>query len=524
MQLRPGAQLRRKNRSARQRASRDGAASQGDFCDEEGVAPGPGGVPFSTLVVAPRHSAASNPVMSRPKNGQTLEVRFERLAYGGEAVGRADGFVVFAKYAAPGELARIKITKSKKSYAQGKVLEILEPAPERIDPVCPLFGTCGGCSWQHLPIEEQMRWKEEIVRDALRPLPDAGSVPILPVVPSPNAHRYRNKMEFTFARDAETQRLAAGFHMPGNWKHILDVEKCWLAPEPAERVLRAAVAEGERQCLTAWDPTRHHGALRHLVLRWSVEEQKLLAAILTGDQSLDFSAFADALFNAEPALAGLMWGLNSGKSDVARAESVLAQRGEESFDERLGPFLFRVSLGSFFQTNTRGAEKLYDTAKEALELTGSETLLDAYCGTGTIGIYCGRETAELYGIEIVQDAIWDARANAWRNGLENATFVAGDMRTTLPRVLDVIPGRIDRLVVDPPRGGMDKKSLQQLVKLGAPIIAYVSCNPTTMARDLETALENGYIIEWVRPVDMFPQTYHVECVAKLKKINKESEP
>lgn len=456
---------------------------------------------------------ARNP---RPKNGQLIEVTFDTLAYGGEAIARADGFVVFAKHAAPGDRARVRIVKAKKNYAEAELVEILTSSPTRIEPVCPLFTVCGGCTWQHLAIEEQRRWKERIVRDSLRPLPNNETIEVRPLVSSPESFRYRNKMEFTFFRDWGTGPLVAGFHKPGNWKQILDVERCWLSPEPVERLLRAAVAEGERQKATAWNPRIHEGTLRHLVVRHSVHEDAYLAMVLTGDDKLDFAPFADALFAAEPKLKGLVWGLNEGQSDVARASCILATRGEETFEERLGALSFRISMASFFQTNTRGAEELYRVTKEALELTGAETLLDAYCGTGTIGIFCADKVKTLYGIEIIQEAIWDARENAVRNGIQGAIFLAGDMRRTLPTLLNSIEGGIDRLVVDPPRGGMDQKALEQLVALRAPVIAYVSCNPTTMARDLETALAAGYRIEYVVPVDMFPQTYHVECVAKLR--------
>jgi 23S rRNA (uracil1939-C5)-methyltransferase len=392
---------------------------------------------------------------------------------------------------------------------------VISPSPTRVDPKCSLFTKCGGCSWQHLPIEEQHRWKERIVHDSLRSLPNAESIQVKPLVASPETWRYRNKMEFTFSQN-EDASLVCGFHKPGNWKEILNVEQCFLAPESIEKILVAAVAEGQRQETSAWNPRRHEGTLRHLVLRHSVEENAVLGMLLTGDRNLDFEAFSKALFAAEPTLKGISWGLNEGRSDVARASEILDTRGEETFVERLGPYHFRISMASFFQTNTRGAEKLYDTAKEALELTGNERMLDAYCGTGTIGIYCADQLKELYGIEIIQEAIWDARENAASNGIDNATFMAGDMRKALPILMGAIEGRINRLVVDPPRGGMDKKALKKLLELQAPVMVYVSCNPTTMCRDLEAAIEAGYRIESVTPVDMFPHTYHVECVAKLK--------
>jgi len=450
----------------------------------------------------------------RPKKGDVVEVSFDALAYGGEAIARHEGFVLFTKYAAPGDRAKVRVTKSKSSFGEADLVEVTVPAPERVPAPCSVFGACGGCVWQHLPIEVQQHWKEQAVRDSLRPLPNAAEIPVRPLIGSPAAWHYRNKVEFTFQRHADGT-LVGGYHRPGDWRQILDVEKCWIAPEGFSRVLRAAVAEGERQHAGAWDPRDHCGTLRQLVLRHSVHEDKILAMLMTGDRNVDFDAFAKALMAAEPRLAGVAWGLNAGQSDVARASEILDQRGEATFEERLGDLRFRISLASFFQTNTRGAQRLYQVAKDALELTGSERLFDAYCGTGTIGIFCADQCREIYGIDIVQEAIWDARENASRNGVKNATFLAGDMRLTLPTMLNAIEGRIDRLVVDPPRGGMDKRALEQLLALRAPRMVYVSCNPSTMARDLQQALQAGYSIDEVTPVDMFPQTYHVECVAKL---------
>jgi 23S rRNA (uracil1939-C5)-methyltransferase len=451
---------------------------------------------------------------AKSKKGGTVEVTFDSLGYGGPAVGRIDGMVVFTKYAAPGDRAMVRLTKSKKTWAEGQLAEVLSPGPARIAPRCDLFTRCGGCTYQHLTIEAQLAGKAAIVRDALRPLPGWDTIPVHPIVPSPDAWRYRNKVEFTFARDGDGP-LRGGFHSPNNWWDILDVHQCHIAPEPFERVLRAAVAEGERQKLSTWSNRTYTGTLRQLVLRHSVAEDSVIALLLTGDKRLDFEPLAKALFAAEPRLKGVAWGLNDSMSDIARPTAMLATQGEDSFEERLNDLRFRVSLASFFQTNTRGAVRLYETTRQALQLTGREVLLDAYCGTGTIGLFCARECAHVHGIELVQEAIWDARANAALNGIRNTTFLAGDMRLTLPIMLGAIEGRIDRLVVDPPRGGMDKKALEQLLAIRAPRMVYVSCNPTTMARDLQAALDTGYRIESVTPVDMFPQTYHVECVAAL---------
>jgi 23S rRNA (uracil1939-C5)-methyltransferase len=451
------------------------------------------------------------------KRGDIVEADVESLVYGGRALARVDGYVLFVPHAAPGDCVRVRVTRRKSSWGEAELVSIVSPAPERIAPPCPLFGSCGGCSWQHLPIRMQEHWKERIIAEALHPAQALQKDPIViePIVPSPTPFHYRNKMEFTFGRSEPDGPLLLGFHTPGNWRDVLDVPECWLHPAPFNAILTAARREGQRQWLSAWNPSRNEGMLRHLVVRWSDHEQAALVAVLTGKRTgFDFEAFRKALVEACPQIKGVTWGLNAGKSDVARAEEVLGTWGEQSLEERLGSLRFRVSLQSFFQTNTRGALQLYSVAREYLGLTGRERLFDAYCGTGTIGIFCAGQAREVYGIDLVREAIWDARANAEANGLRNCTFMAGDMARALPSLLGAIPGKFDRLVVDPPRGGMDKRALDQLLALRVPVMVYVSCNPTTMARDLQAAVQAGYRIERVRPVDMFPQTYHIECVTR----------
>lgn len=461
--------------------------------------------------------AAEQPPRPRPSKSAELDLKIESLAYGGAGVARHENFVLFVPFTAPGDTVRAVVTKRKSNWGEARARELLVASPDRVEAPCPLFMTCGGCTWQHLPIEAQLRAKAQIVADSIRHIPGAESVELLPIAPSPDTWRYRNKMEFTFGTDRMTGDLVSGFHMPGDWRNILDVEHCWLAPETVERVLRAAVAEGKRQGLSAWNPNIHRGTLRQLIVRHSVTQDALIAVLLTGDrEKIDFQKFAAALQAAEPTLKGIGWGINSAVSDIARAEVMVDSVGELALEETLGALSFRISPASFFQSNSRGASVLYDAVVEMAELTGRETLLDAYCGTGTIGQYCAKKVRTVYGLELITEAVWDARENAARNGLDNCTFVAGDIRHTLPSLMNSIESRIDRLIVDPPRGGMEKKALEQLLALRAPLIVYVSCNPTTMARDMMQAHEAGYRLEAVRPVDMFPQTYHVECVARLR--------
>ncbi len=458
----------------------------------------------------------ASPQSPRPPKSAELELTIESLAFGGAGVARHEGFVLFVPYTAPGDRVRAVVTKRKGSWGEARAQELLSPSPSRVAPECPLFQVCGGCTWQHLDYAAQARAKQAIVADALRQIAGLRDVQVEPIRTAPSPWRYRNKMEFTFGTSRLTGEMVAGFHQPGDWRTILDVERCWLAPEGVERVLRAAVAEGRRQGASVWDPRVHKGMMRHLIVRHSAHEDALIAVILTGgEDGFDFRAFAASLRAAEPTLRGVAWGLNSGRSDVARPERMLASEGEMTLTERLGELTFRISPESFFQSNTRGAELLYDTAVEFAELDGRQVLLDAYCGTGTIGQYCARRARRVLGLELVTEAVWDARENARRNGLDNCTFVAGDIRHTLPAAVQSLEQRIDRVIVDPPRGGMEKKALEQLLGLRAPVFVYVSCNPTTMARDFQQAIEAGYRLDRIRAVDMFPQTYHIECVARL---------
>lgn len=450
--------------------------------------------------------------------GDIVEVDIDSLAYGGRGIGRLDGYVVFVPWVAPGDRVRARLTKRKSGYAEADLVEIVRPSPTRVAPPCSLFTRCGGCSGQHMDAPTQRHWKQDIVAGALRPVAalEGGHYTMEPLVPSPDDWHYRNKMEFTFGQEGPDAPLKLGFHLPSNWKHILNVERCWLQPAALDGLLDAARAEGRRQGLDAWNPVRHEGMLRQLMVRWSVHEGRALVALLTGRrEGLDFDAFRAAIVAACPKVKGVVWGLNAGQSDVARASQVLATWGDDMLEEHLEGLRFRISLGSFFQTNTRGAEQLYSVAREYLGLTGRERLFDAYCGTGTIGLFCAAQCREVVGIEIVREAVWDARLNAQLNGLgERCRFIAGDMADTLPRVLASLDGPVDRLVVDPPRGGMEKDALARLLAIKAPVLVYVSCNPTTMARDLVQAIEAGYVVERVRAVDMFPQTSHIECVAR----------
>lgn len=457
------------------------------------------------------------------KKGALADLRIESLAFGGRGIARVDGLVVFVEQALPGDMVRARITRRKTQYAEAQMTELLEPSADRVEAPCPVFGVCGGCKMQNYAYTEQLRHKQQHVADALEHIARQQNFNMHPIVPSPDPWHYRNKMEYAFGTDADG-RIEIGFHRAGDYRRIVEVKQCAIQPELLDEVLAHlsgeinACAGGEKSRLVPYNKDTHEGFLRHLVLRISRTTGEFLVAILTGaGEWKALPGIAERFVRRFSACRGFLWGVNRSVSDVARMEEKRFQSGDGWIEESLGGKKFRISAFSFFQTNTLGAKALYDTVKDFCELTGGEQVLDAYCGTGSIGIYVSDAAARVVGVELVREAVWDARFNARENGADNCTFLAGEMREVLPMLGQTVGGRFDRLIVDPPRGGMDKKSLRQLIGIRAPLLVYVSCNPATLARDAVTLTEAGYTVEDVQAVDMFPHTYHVESVIKFRR-------
>lgn len=455
-----------------------------------------------------------------PKHGE-IELDILDLAYGGKGVAKVDNFVVFVAGAVPGDRVRARIVKRQKNHAEAETVEVLRPSPDRVAAPCPLFGRCGGCSWQNLPYSVQLAHKHKQAEEALAHLGKVRPETILPIVPSPAEWRYRNKMDFTFGTNDRGETVL-GFHRPGMFWQIVEVSACLLQPEPLDRLLAALTGWVKRKGLTAYRQKTHSGFLRHFILRHSVASGEVVAVLLTNAGELpDKEEMIDELRAACPELKGFVWGRHTSMADFARMEEEVWRWGEPWTFEKLEGLSFRVSPLSFFQVNTRAAEKLYGVVRDLLgEDAGSARLLDAYCGTGSIGLFCAGKVGEIVGVEIVRDAIWDARENAARNGVRNCTFIAGDMREALDLALKTSPLPFDRVIMDPPRGGMDKRALKGLLEIGAPVLIYVSCNPATLARDLLAITDAGYRPVVMQPVDLFPQTYHIEIVVRFDKIAK----
>jgi len=462
------------------------------------------------------------------KKGATVELSIESVAFGGRGISRDSGMVVFVDGAVPGDRVRARITRRKPQFAEADTLEILQPSPQRLAARCEVFGVCGGCKWQHFEDAGQLAAKQLHVADSLRQIAKTHHFEMRPIIASPASWNYRNKMEYSFGEDEASGRIITGFHRAGDYRRIVHAgPHCLIQPPGLSEILTWIEARLNADRATEgpdfrpYRQTQHTGFLRHLVVRYSHTTGDFLIAILTASgRWMGAQAFAKDLLAQFPHVRGFQWGTTDSLSDVARMEKQKFQLGETTIEEQLGEFRFRISTFSFFQTNTRGAELLYDVVRDFAELTGRETVLDAYCGTGTIGIYLSRQASKVVGIELVPDAVWDARHNAKINNAENCTFLAGEMRDILPQVPALFGSHFDRVVVDPPRGGMDKKSLRLLLGIRAPLLVYVSCNPATLARDAATLVESGYIPEVVQPVDMFPHTYHVESVIKFRLADK----
>jgi 23S rRNA (uracil1939-C5)-methyltransferase len=443
---------------------------------------------------------------TRPSLGDELELVIESLAHGGRGVARSGGYVLFVQGAIPGDRVRARVSKRKRSYGEARVSELLEPAPDRIEP----RAEHPGAPWQVMPYERQLEEKQNQVVDALERIGGFEQIPVEPIVPAVEQWRYRNKVEYSFGQDPDG-RLVLGFHPPGSWRQVVAIDEDVLA-SPAVDALRARVRDWcEQEGLTAYDRETHAGFLRNLVVREGRRTGQLQVRLVTspGDfRAAHFAETADA--------HSVIWSKTATLAEVTRdAESKLVS-GDASIEERIGSLRFSISPDAFFQTNTEMAERLYSVVAELAGLTGAERVFDLFCGIGTIGLTLAPQAGEVWGVEIVEEAVADAIANAELNGVGNARFFAGDIRTAA-RPLVEQAGQPDVVVVDPPRAGLSQKIVRRIVEMGAKRIVYVSCNPTTLAPNARQLADAGWTLERVQPVDMFPQTPHIECVGVLER-------
>jgi 23S rRNA (uracil1939-C5)-methyltransferase len=437
---------------------------------------------------------------SRPRQGEELVLEIDSLAQGGRGVARANGYVVFVTGALPGDRVRARLTKAKRAFAEASAVKVVEPAPDRIPDRCLHDGEpCPGAPWQGLPYDQQLEEKARQVEEALRRLGGLDEFDLKPIVPAVEQWRYRNKLEYSFGeRDGE---LVLGFHRRGSWSQVIDAEDCLLA-SPVNNAERNAVREwARREGIPAYDRRDGAGVLRNLVVREGRRTGQVQTRLVTSP-----AGFAKPPVDLHTVVEGTGGG-------TAGPTGVL---GEEFLEEELGGLRLRISHPAFFQTNTEMAERLCAIVADAAGLTGSDRVFDLYCGIGTIGLLLAGDAGEVWGIETVPEAIDDARENAARNRIENARFTAQDVRLGVRPLLEEA-GAPDVLVVDPPRAGLSKKITRRVIECQARRLVYVSCNPTTLAPNAAQLVDAGYRLRQVTPVDMFPHTPHVECVALLER-------
>jgi 23S rRNA (uracil1939-C5)-methyltransferase len=435
-----------------------------------------------------------------PRRGEELSLEIESLAHGGRGVARADGYVVFVSGGLPGDRVRARMERAKRDFGEARAIELIDPSPDRIPDRCLHDGEpCPGAPWQGLPYERQLAEKTRQVDDALRRLGGLDEFELEPIEPAQEQWRYRNKLEYSFGERAG--ELVLGFHRRGSWAEVIDAEDCLLASERNNAARNRVRAWARREGIAPYELRERSGVLRNLVVREGIRSGQVQTRLVT----------APARFPKPPVDLHTVVEDPSGHTDGPTG--VL---GEELLEERVGALRLSISPAAFFQTNTVMAERLYAIVGGYAGLSRDERLFDLYCGIGTIALGLAPQAAEAWGVEAVPEAVADAQRNADANGIANAHFVSADVRLGV-RPLMERAGRPDVVVVDPPRAGLSKKVVRRVIECGAQRVVYVSCNPTTLAPNAAQLSAAGYRLRRVRPVDMFPQTPHVECVALLER-------
>lgn len=473
------------------------------------------------------------------RNGQEYTVVIEKLTHGGAGMTKIDGMPVFVDGAIPGQEVIIVITKRRDRFAEARIVKVLRRAREEITPRCQHFHDCGGCQWQHLPYDRQLVYKEGIIRETLEHLTpvDADVRKTLPgrvlkIIPSPQVFHYRNKLEMSFGfasmrvEEKNGKRIyfdenpSIGFHQPGNWSTVLPISECHLYDEQIGTLLMDVRRFMQDSRLPVYNPKTHKGLLRTLLLRRGIHTGEYMIGFLVNARKKELEAMFQHFmrFAGRPGLASLLVIENTGLNDKPEAPKVHTLVGKPHITERLFDLSFDISPFSFFQTNTLGAEKLYQAIHQAADLSQRDTVLDAYCGMGTIGQYLARFCQKVVGIESHPSAVEDALKSAGRNRVGNISFYRGRTEQVLGSQLKAgAKYAFDVIVTDPPRAGMHPDAVKAIIEHNPAKVVYVSCNTATFARDLGTFLKAGYELRTVQPVDMFPHTAHIETVSLLQK-------
>jgi 23S rRNA (uracil1939-C5)-methyltransferase len=451
----------------------------------------------------------------------------EDYAAEGKSIARVEGKVIFIENAIPGDVVDIRLGKNKKDWAEGHITAFRQYSPDRVTPFCSHFGVCGGCRWQMLPYPRQLQYKQQQVEEVLRRIGKVVLPEITPILGAPVATHYRNKIEYTFSNRRfllpeelndpaiTPDQNVAGFHAKGLFDKVVDIDTCYLQEEPTNRLRKAVRDYGLRHGLPFYDIREHQGWLRNLQLRICTTGE-IMANLVVGYEDEEQTGGLTRLLRDEfPELTTLLLTVNRKWNDSITGLQPRILFGKGYVLEKLEDFYFKIGPQSFFQTNTRQGEALYRVARDYAELTGKETVYDLYCGTGSIGIFLSRQAGRIVGVEVVEEAVADARENAALNGIAQSRFFAGDVVDICRDELFGKEGRPDVIITDPPRAGMHEALVKKILEIGAPTVVYVSCNPATQARDLRL-LDAAYTVTRVQPVDMFPHTHHIENVVQLK--------
>lgn len=453
-------------------------------------------------------------------------VEITGVAAEGKSIARVDDMVVFIPYGAPGDVVNIKLDKKKRSYAEAHIVDMVKPSPDRVTPACEHFGVCGGCKWQHIPYESQLRYKRDQVVDALTRIAKVEIPEVNPTLGSKETFCYRNKLEYTFSckcwitfEDLRSgreiaDRNALGFHIPGAFDKVLDIKKCWLQDDLSNRirlfVRQYALAKGYE----FYDIKAQQGLMRTLMVRIASTGEVMLIVVFARPEQEKIDDLMGAIAAEFPEITSLLYVVNQKVNDTIADQEVITYRGRDYINEEMEGLQFRIGPKSFYQTNSHQAYELYKVARRMACLKPDDLVYDLYTGTGTIANFVARQVKKVVGIEYVPEAIADAKLNSEVNGIDNTIFFAGDMKDVLTDGFIEEHGRPDVMIIDPPRAGMHEDVVNVILNARPERIVYVSCNPATQARDL-ALMDSLYRVEEVQPVDMFPHTHHVENVVRM---------
>lgn len=453
--------------------------------------------------------------MSIPvEKNKIYEMTIDALGSAGEGIGRIDGFTVFVEGALPGEKIRVLMVKVKKRYGYGKLLEILQASPDRREPLCPVAKQCGGCQLQHLSYAGELAYKTKLVKDDLERIGGIQDVEVQPTIGMADPWRYRNKAQFPVRQGKEG--CAIGFYAKRSHR-IVDTEKCFLQNECNDEIVRIIREFFDEFQIPLYEEETHRGLVRHILTRIGKNSGEIMVCIVINGKKLPHSDVLTERLKIVAGVVSIMLNINQEKTNVILGRKIVTLWGKDTITDTIGGISFEISPLSFYQVNPVQTEVLYRKAVELAELKGDETVLDLYCGIGTISLFFARKAKKVFGVEIVPEAIADARKNAERNGITNAKFAVGAAEEVIPRLYKEEGIMADIVVVDPPRKGCEERLLETILQISPEKIVYVSCNPATLARDLAVLRNGGYEVRTVQPVDQFSRSVHVETAVLLSR-------